>query len=82
MSISFAKSRALFLKVRLFSTPVLRLSIRNDFFSELTPIKLAFMVSPPRLFRAVTKSSSLPPFHLKSTVLSPTSNVYWPSFTL
>ena len=72
MSISFAKSKALFLKISRLLSPVLRLSMRRDFLSALTPMRLALSVSPPRLLRAVTKSPSFPPFQLKSMFFSPT----------
>ena len=72
MPVFFAKSSACFSNTRRFSAPVLKLSIKSDFLFALTPIRLAFIVSFPRRFKAVTKSLSFPPFQLKSIFFSPT----------
>ncbi len=82
MSMLVASSKAWSFRMSLFFIPGLRLSKTSAFLSDEIPIRLAFMRLLPCLLSEVTKSLSLPPFQLNSTLLSPTTKVYFPGAIL
>ena len=68
--VASAKSLAAPEKVRRFSLPVIKDSIKSACLSEVTPITEAFIVCSARRLRAAAKSVNFPPFQLNFIVLS------------